>query len=210
MRHETAAEPAGFRRVPVTVKETRAAGWTRLVGPAGRLSPHGYATVSLHDHHYLDPDGLPVRHHNQQVIEARTDDVDRIHYLASAEAVKVDVLEGGHWAAPLRPVREGLHAMDILLRRPLAEGETIPLRYETAFRSGVAMAPWFRRTISAPVEGLAMRVEFHREKIPRKVWWDGIDGEISEREPVPLSGDRSVHRFLRTAEDTVIGFTWQW
>lgn len=72
----------------------------------------------------------------------------------------------------------------------------------------------YRRYVGGRVEGLSIRVEFHREKVPAFVWWavwDGLDGEIIERETVRLKNDRSVHRYLSTVEGVaVMGFTWQW
>ena len=32
----------------------------------------------MHDHHYLDAEGMPSRHRTIQVIEALVDDVDRV------------------------------------------------------------------------------------------------------------------------------------
>ena len=63
------------------------------------------------------------------------------------------------------------------------------------------------------VENLDIRIEFHPEKLPAKVeWavWDGLDGPIVEREPVALDSQFAVHRYLRLAEKTAVGFHWDW
>src|SRR5205085_11269524 len=39
-------------------------------------------TLSLHDHHYLGPDGRPERHRVIHVVEALVDGVDRVPYRA--------------------------------------------------------------------------------------------------------------------------------
>ena len=44
------------------------------------------------------------------------------------------------------------------------------------------------------------------------VWavWDGMDGPIVERESVDLDSQFAVHRYLRLAEKTTVGFHWDW
>ena len=51
------------------------------------------------------------------------------------------------------------------------------------------------------------------DRLPRDVaWavWDGMDGPIVEREPVSMDSQFAVHRYLRLAEKTVVGFRWDW
>ena len=63
------------------------------------------------------------------------------------------------------------------------------------------------------LENFDMRVEFHPDMLPAAVWWavwDGVDGDLVDREPVPLGGQHEVHRFLRSVEKTVVGFRWSW
>jgi hypothetical protein len=58
-----------------------------------------------------------------------------------------------------------------------------------------------------------MRIEFHPDRLPRRVWWahwDGGDGTVLEREAVSLDSQHSVHRYLRSLEKTVVGFYWEW
>ena len=40
--------------------------------------------------------------------------------------------------------------------------------------------------------------------------WDGLDGPIVERERVALDYQFAVHRYLRLAEKTAVGFHWDW
>ena len=51
-------------------------------------------TLSLHDHHYLGPDGLPQRHRIIHVIEAVVDRVDRVPYRADTNALTIEVGQG--------------------------------------------------------------------------------------------------------------------
>src|SRR5438270_202725 len=66
------------------------------------------------------------------------------------------------------------------------------------------------RVLSGP---RAIRVQFHPGKLPGSVvWavWDGMDGPIIDRENVALDSQFAVHRYLRLAETTVVGFHWDW
>jgi hypothetical protein len=171
-------------------------------------------TLSLHDHHYLGPDGLPVRHRVIHVIEAVVDGLDRVPYRADTNAVTLEVGQGfSGLAGPFYQPLAELFVVDMLLAKPLAAGETATLEYSTSFHYAVPPAPEFRRIVQYFVENLDIRVEFHPDKLPgRLVWavWDGMDGPIVEREPVDLDSQFAAHRYLRLAEKTVVGFHWDW
>jgi hypothetical protein len=171
-------------------------------------------TLSLHDHHYLGPDGLPARHRVIHVIEAVVDGVDRLPYRADTNALTIEVGQGfSGLAGPVyQPVAE-LFVVDMLLAKPLALGETATLEYSASFHYPAPPPPEFRRIVQSFVENLDIRVEFHPDKLPSSVvWavWDGMDGPIVEREPVTLDSQFAVHRYLRLAEKTAVGFHWDW
>jgi hypothetical protein len=171
-------------------------------------------TLSLHDHHYLGPDGRPERHRVIHVVEALVDDVDRLPYRADTNALTVEVGQGfSGLAGPFyQPITE-LFVVDMLLAKPLAAGETATLEYSASFHYTSAPPPEFRRVVQSFVENLDIRVEFHPGKLPRDVvWavWDGMDGPIAESERVTLDSQFAVHRYLRLAEQTTVGFHWDW
>jgi hypothetical protein len=171
-------------------------------------------TLSLHDHHYLGPDGLPVRHRVIHVIEALVDGLDRVSYHADTNALTVEVGQGfSGLAGPVyHPVTE-LFVVDMMLVKPLAIGETTTLEHVTTFHYAQPPPREFRRIVQYSVENLDIRVEFHPARLPGEVvWavWDGMEGPIVEREPVTLDGQFAVHRYLRFAEKTVAGFHWDW
>ncbi len=171
-------------------------------------------TLSLHDHHYLGPDGLPVRHRVIHVIEAVVDGVDRVPYRADTNALTIEAGQGfSGLAGPVyRPLAE-LFVVDMLLAKPLAAGETATLEYSASFHYPAPPPPEFRRVVQSFVENLDIRVEFHPGKLPSTVeWavWDGMDGPIVERERVALDSQFAVHRYLRLAEKTTVGFHWDW
>jgi hypothetical protein len=198
-----------------------AAGVRVLSGPrsirddtASALGSPRLRTLTLHDHHYLGPDGLPARHRTIQVIEALVDDLDRIPYRADTNALTIEVGQGFQGlAGPFyHPVAE-LFVVDMLLAKPLAVGETATLEYTSTFHYPQPPPPEFRRVVHYGVENLDIRVEFHPDRLPSDVvWavWDGMDGPIVDREPVALDSQFAVHRYLRLAEKTAIGFHWDW
>ena len=61
---------------------------------ASRLGSRRVKTLSLHDHHYLGPDGWPARHRVIHVIEAIADGVDRIPYRADTNALTIEAGQG--------------------------------------------------------------------------------------------------------------------
>ena len=63
------------------------------------------------------------------------------------------------------------------------------------------------------MENVDIRVEFHPDMLPAAIWWaswDGIEGDIVEQEAVSLDSQHSVHHYLRTLENAVVGFHWAW
>jgi hypothetical protein len=171
-------------------------------------------TLSLHDHHYLGPEGLPVRHRVIHVIEALVDGMDRLPYRADTNALSIEVGQGfSGLAGPVyQPITE-LFVVDMLLAKPLAAGETATLEYSASFHYPAPPPPEFRRVVQYVVENLDIRVEFHPDKLPANVvWavWDGMEGPIVERESVALDSQFAVHRYLRLAEKTAVGFHWDW
>lgn len=171
-------------------------------------------TLAMHDHHYVGPDGLPVRHRVIHVIEALVDGLDRVAYRADTNAVTVEVGQGfSGLAGSVYQPAAGLFVVDMLLTRPLAAGETTTLEYWTSFHYPEPPAREFRRIVQSSVENLDIRVEFHADKVPSQVvWavWDGMEGPIVEREHVTLDSQLAVHRYLSLAEKTAVGFHWDW
>jgi len=181
---------------------------------ASMLGSRRVKTLSLHDHHYVGPDGMPVKHRVIQVIEAIVDDVDRIPIRADTNALTIEIGQGfSGLAGPVyQPIPE-LFVVDMLLAKPLAAGDTATLEYWVGLHYAEPPPPEFRRVVRFFVENLDIRVEFHPDKLPRNVdWavWDGLDGPIVEREPVVLDSQFAVHRYLRLAEKTAVGFHWDW
>ncbi len=180
----------------------------------GALGRPQVKTLSLHDHHYLGPDGRPRRHRVIHVIESLADGVDRVPYRADTNALTIEVGQGfSGLAGPFYQPVADVFVVDMLLARPLAAGETATLEYSSSFHYQAPPPPEFRRIVQSFAENLDIRVEFHPARLPGSVvWavWDGIDGPIIEQEKVTLDSQFAVHRYLRLAEQTAIGFHWDW
>ncbi len=182
------------------------------------LGPRRHETVSLHDHVYVGSDGRIARARTLQVIEAVADGLDRIPYLYDTNALMLEVGQGcGEVPGELHQMSAGLYATTIPLARELCAGETISLEYVTTYRyPGNLNDPHeleFRRAVMARLENLDMRVEFHRDMLPPRIWWsvwDGLDGNVVECEPMSPGSQREVHRYLRSVEKSVVGFRWSW
>ena len=183
---------------------------------AAAFGPAQHRTVSVHEHHYLGPDGLPSRHETRQVIEATVDGLDRYPYRFDTDALTVEVGRGcRRTIGSLYEVAPGLYGVDLELTEPLAAQATTTLEYTTTFGYRSAPAPEFRRAASKMIDGLNVLVSFHPAKLPAAVWWahwESVDGPVipaSQRE-WRLDLNNCVQNYMSSIEDAVVGFRWTW
>src|SRR6516225_49586 len=182
------------------------------------IGPRRHQTLSLHDHGTVGPEGKMVRSRTLQVVEAIADGLDRIPYLYDTKALTLEVGQGcTELTGDLYQVSDHVYAATIPLARELSAGETTSLEYVTAYRYPGNLADpherEFRRAVMRRLENFDMRVEFHPQMVPACVWWavwDGVEGDIIEREPAVLGSQHEVHRYLRAVEKAVVGFCWSW
>ncbi len=198
-----------------------ATGPTNIVGgltppdPASgiRLPPHDITL--LFDHHVIGRAGLPVHHHSQMTIRSRTDGLASYQYRMDTSEATVRVQHGGT-AGPIYPIADGYHACDITFAHPLRDGEEHYLDFWTRLRYSQPPPPEFRRGTLQVLQHLEMRIKFHREKLPRRLWWAewrdyrGADQEIAYREDARLDEEYSAHRYLEAIERAIVGFCWEW
>src|SRR6201996_5507097 len=98
------------------------------------IGPAQHRTLSVHDHHYVGADGLALRTRTLQVVEAITDQVERIPYLYDTSALSIDLVQGcTGLGSAFREVTSGLFATDLMLARTLDYGDTATLEYVTTF-----------------------------------------------------------------------------
>lgn len=178
------------------------------------IGPRQHRTLSLHDHVWAGPNGKLDHQRTIQVIEAIEPGLDRIPFLADASVLTVEVGQGCQQLGRTRQLGSELFATDILLIRTLGLGETLTLEYRLSYRwpdgPDGRIATEYRRGAMRTVYNLDMRVEFHPDCLPERVWWARWDStdQIVEREQVSLDGQNSAHRFLSSLEKTVAGFCW--
>lgn len=182
------------------------------------IGPRKHQTLSLHDHVYVGHDGRIDRARMLQVIEGITQGVDRIPFLCDTNVLTVEVSQGGREVSgEVRRIGEDIYFTEILLARTLDLGETTTLEYWVTYRFpgnlDDQMEREFRRAVMRRVENLGMRIEFHPDRLPAEVWWahwDGVDGRIVQRESVSLDMQHSAHRYVRSLDNSVAGFVWEW
>jgi hypothetical protein len=183
--------------------------------PDSGIRKPDHRTTLLFEHHFVGRDGLPVHHHTQQTIYSLVDGLTTYQYRIDTSEAEVRVKRGGT-SGKIYAIGHEFYAVDITLPRPLRYGETQYLDYWTNIHYTAPPAPEFRRGAHQRVEHLDMRVEFHREKLPRQLWWAewsdyrDVNSGIVEREQVSLDEERSAHRYLDAIEHTVVGFNWEW
>ena len=174
-----------------------------------------HRTSLLFEHHYVGRAGLPVHHHTQQTICSLADGLDRYQFRIDTSEAEVRVKRGGV-AGPPYPIGNGMFAVDIVFPHQLRFGETQYLDYWTNLHYTSAPTREFRRAAHHRVEHLDMRVEFHRDKLPSRIWWAQWSGyldvhrDIVGREEIALDEERSAHRYLDAIEHAVVGFYWDW
>jgi hypothetical protein len=179
------------------------------------VRPPEHRTALLFEHHYVGRDGLPTHHHTQQTIYSLVEGLTSYQYRFDTDEAEVRIKRGGTPGQIYR-IGQGYHAIDIRFPHPLGFGESHYLDYWTNFHYSVAPPREFRRGTHQRVEHLDMRVEFHRDKLPRKLWWaewsdyPDRDRSVAERCELALDDERSAHRYLDAIEHTVVGFYWDW
>ena len=182
------------------------------------MGPRRHGTLSLHDHLWIGADGRIDRSRIIHVVEASASGVDRIPYVCDTNVLTLEVGRGcKDLTSEVRQIAKGVFATEILLSRSLDLGETTTFEYFVTYRyPGDFENPEereSRRAVMRQLNNLDMRVEFHQDRLPARLFWaswDGVEGEMVEREPLTLDVQHSAHRYLRTLEMTVAGFYWEW
>ena len=179
-----------------------------------RGGPPRHQTLALHELHVLGPDGSPAEHQTIQVIKATEDGVASYPYRFDTDELAVEVIRGGRVGDRIYRINSDLHAVDIVLDRSLAAGETILTQVRTTFRYRVPPPPEFRRGVMRATNDVTIWVRFDRARVPARVWlayWDRIDhATVLDQRPVELDDDLSVHHRFGAIERSIVGFHWEW
>lgn len=178
------------------------------------LPPLEHETLLLVEEHHLGRNGTPTRHLSEQRIRALRDDLTHFPYRFDTDQISVSVIHGAT-AGEVTKVGDGIWEVPITFARPLRYGELAKFKFSSRFK--YESPPWtdFRRAVTGRLESLDIHIRFHRERIPSQVWWTQWahyrDGSpIIREEPVDLTGELTVDRYLKYVERAVVGFRWAW
>lgn len=175
-------------------------------GPAAQI-------LALHELHNLGPDGLPAEHQTIQAFRSNVDGLTTYPFRFDTDQIVIEVVRGGR-VGDLYRDDSGLFGVDIVLDRPLAEGETALLHYRTTFLYRDTPPPQFRRGILGSTRDLTLWVRFHPARLPASVWsgrWDRLDQQtIMDRRPMTLDDEHCVHVRYDAVHDSIVGFCWDW
>jgi hypothetical protein len=180
--------------------------------------PRKHHTVSLHDHMWVTSDGRIDRCRTVQVIEANAQGVDRIPFICDTSVLTVEVGQGcKELVGDVRRLAHDVFVTEILLAHALDLGETLTFEYWVSYKyPGDASDRGereFRRGGVRRIDNVDMRIEFHPDKLPGRIWWvhwNGGDDSVLAREEVSLDVQHSVHRYVHSLEKTIVGFYWEW
>jgi hypothetical protein len=169
-----------------------------------------HRTVSLFERYSVGPDNSLKLRHTMHMIRATEDGVHSYIFNHEPEALSVDVVYGGILGTKYQ-YGGGLHAVEIILSRPLEEGETTSLEYRTVFRQGNRLNE-VRRAAFGRSENIDVAVEFQGD-LPRQAFWcvwdDHMLGQPLEEEDATFK-ERSIRKYIPFIEETVVGFRWSW
>jgi hypothetical protein len=183
--------------------------------PASPAKAPRHETTLLFEHHTIGRHGIPVRHHTQQNVRSLIDGLATYQVGIDTQQAEVRVRRGG---APgeILAIADGIWVVEITFPHPLRYGEERYLDYWTRLRYREPPPAEFRRGAHLPVQHLDMRLEFHPQRLPSKLWWaewaDYRDArqDIVDREEFSLDEEFSAHKYLESMERAVVGFYWEW
>lgn len=169
----------------------------------------------LHEHHWLGPDGLPVRHRTQMNLRSRIDGLSNYQYRFDTPHVKVKTVRGGQ-CGELYQLSDDVWAVDLSFPRSLASGEMHYMEFWTLLNYDVPPPREMRRGTHGRTENLDLRVQFDPIKLPSAAWWAewghyrGPDNKVINQVLCSLDNELSMHRYLEAIERAVVGFCWDW
>lgn len=210
------AETLGWLTHAFDFDEDDAEGLWALLGEAQEeatgMSRSAHRTVSLHEYHYLGPDGLPERHQTIQLIKSLIPELTSYLYVFDTDELEVEVERGGT-ASRVRPRDDGFYEVEIQFHRPLSKGKVTTLHYTSIFHYHAAPEPVFRRQARRPVENMELSVAFHPNRLPRRLWWatwEDLDKDPITKTPTTLDTEGIASEYVTDISHRAVGFAWKW
>jgi hypothetical protein len=170
-----------------------------------------HRTVSLVERYFIDTSGASMRRHTYQTIRAAEDGVDRYFFNHEAGASAIEVVQGGRLGRR-HSYGDGLLGVEILLTEPLFKEDTTALEYSAHFPNVSSGPVEVRRPAYARAENIDFAVQFLTGSAPRAAWWCAWDDHFGNRvweESIEVRNG-TIRQYIPYAEETVIGFRWEW
>jgi len=184
---------------------------TRRGAPA-LILPQRHRTLALFDRYRIDGTGSLVEQHSYQVISAQEDGVAVYPWVLRSDAVESRVLLGGR-PGTRHAYSSRLTLTEVELDRTLGRGARHALELLARFPTSQPVQE-IRRAVRAKSESVDLAITFDPAQLPRDprwtVWSTHEGGLIVDEEPVSLSENHTVHRFVPAIHHAVVGFRWSW
>jgi len=184
---------------------------TRHGAPA-LILPQRHRTLALFDRYRIDGTGSLVEQRSYQVIAAQEDGVAVYPWVLRSDAVESSVLLGGR-PGTQHAYSSRLTLTEVELDRTLGRGARHALELLARFPTGQPVQE-IRRAVRAKSESVDLAITFDPARLPRDprwtVWSTHEGGLIIDEEPVSLSENHTVHRFVPAIHHAVVGFRWSW
>jgi hypothetical protein len=171
-----------------------------------------HRTISLVERYSVDRYGSLLLRRTHHAIRAVEDGVDIYIFNHEPQARAIEVVHGGELGNHYE-YGGGLTSEEIILDRPLKRAESTVLEYRTYFAAHSARLTEVRRAIFARSENIDFAIDFSELRIPRQAWWcawdDHFGGRIVLEESIDIRKG-AIRKFLPHAEETIVGFRWNW
>jgi hypothetical protein len=181
-------------------------------GAPALILPQRHRTLTLFERYRFDETGSLVEQHTHQVISAQEDGVAVYPWVLRSDATETTVLVGGQ-PGSRHAYSSRLTLTEVGLDRTLGRGARHALELRARFPSNQPIQE-IRRAVRAKTESIDMAIAFDPARLPRDprwtIWSTHEGGLIVDDEPVALSGNNTLHRFLPAIHHAVVGFRWTW
>ncbi len=180
--------------------------------PIPLVVPQRHRTVALFVRYHIDANHALQLTETSHAIVALEEGIDSFAYSPRDSVTDVTVVTGGTFAG-YHESAPGYVGVRISLSQRLTRGQRTSLQYATTHRPDEAPCTYVRRAARRRIENVDMRVLFDEVR-PTRAWWcvwgDYDCNHSVERTPIQITSNFELHQFVPYAEETVMGFQWEW